>query len=203
MMTRPFWESAYEDTEAASPFGETAREIRDIEPKLPAGARVLDLGCGDGRNSLFLLHRGCHVTAVDASAAAVTKLVMRADGATERLEAISSDVRRYRMADPFDLIIAHGLLHLLPPVDRRSLLRRMQRETVAGGYNVVAVFTDALPAPPDLEPFMLGLFHEGELLEAYRDWGIQLYRSYIEEDEHPGGIRHRHPINMIVAKKPR
>jgi len=77
----------------------------------------------------------------------------------------------------------------------------MQHATSPHGYNVVAVFTDTLPAPPDLEPFMLGLFREGELLEQYAGWRIALHRSYVLEDEHPGGIRHRHPVNKIVAQR--
>ncbi|MBP1775532.1 MAG: hypothetical protein H6Q86_1538, partial [candidate division NC10 bacterium] len=48
---------------------------------------------------------------------------------------------------------------------------------------------------------MLGLFREGELLEQYAGWRIALHRSYVLEDEHPGGIRHRHPVNKIVAQR--
>jgi len=37
--------------------------------ELPAGAAILDLGCGSGRDSRYFLSQGCDVTAVDGSAA--------------------------------------------------------------------------------------------------------------------------------------
>lgn len=43
------------------------RELRQIRPLVPAGSRVLDYGCGTGRNTLDLLRRGCDVTAYDLS----------------------------------------------------------------------------------------------------------------------------------------
>ncbi|MBP2658642.1 MAG: hypothetical protein H6Q69_1674 [Firmicutes bacterium] len=49
--------------------------------------------------------------------------------------------------------------------------------------------------------FHLGLFQDGELAELYSDWDIELYQSYFFVDEHSNGIKHRHPINKIVARK--
>ena len=46
-MTQPLWETTYADLEAKS-FGDASQEILDLIPKLQCGAKVLDLGCGDG-----------------------------------------------------------------------------------------------------------------------------------------------------------
>ena len=100
-MSGPFWENAYRDVRAASPFGEASEEIRTLVRSLPAGARVLDLGCGDGRNGLFLLQQGCEVTAVDVSAAGIAKLVARAGAAASRLRAVVQDVRETRVHQGF------------------------------------------------------------------------------------------------------
>jgi tellurite methyltransferase len=201
-VTDPFWEAGYSDPDAPSVFGSPSEEIRSVVAKLPAAAGVVDLGCGDGRNALFLLEQGLRVTAVDVSTKAVAKLVARARPYAGLLRAEVGDVRNHPLTGPYDLIIAHGLLHLMPRADWSRLMKTMQCETAPLGYNVVAVFTDALPPPADLERFMLGLFREGELLEQYSGWAVELYRSYVLEDEHPGGVRHRHPVNKIVAQKP-
>jgi 2-polyprenyl-3-methyl-5-hydroxy-6-metoxy-1,4-benzoquinol methylase len=43
------------------------QELRIIRPLVPAGAQVLDYGCGTGRSALDHLRRGCSVTAFDVS----------------------------------------------------------------------------------------------------------------------------------------
>ncbi len=70
-----------------------------------------------------------------------------------------------------------------------------------GQCGVAAVFTNTLEPPEDLRPWV-GLFNEGELFTIYSDWRILETKSYILEDEHPGGIHHRHPINKLVAQRP-
>lgn len=199
---KPFWEAAYKDPSTSSVFGPVSDEIRQLHSKLPMGAAVLDFGCGEGRNAIFLLEQGMAVTAVDISANAITKLKSQAAKYGARLKTKRMDVRTYRFAGQFDLIIAHGLLHLLPRSDWIRIIYLMQKYTKPSGFNVVAVFSDLFPAPEDLSPFVLGLFHEGELKSHYRGWNIVQYSSYILEDEHPGNIRHRHPVNKIVAQRP-
>jgi tellurite methyltransferase len=201
-MSEPFWAAGYRNPAVSSVFGQPSEEIVDVIRKLPAGAKALDLGCGDGRHALYLLQQGLHVTAVDQSPDAVARLLAGASQYDDRLVAAVGDVRFIELVAAFDLVIAHGLLHLLPRSDWSALIPRMQEHTRPLGYNVAAVFTDALPPPEDLRPFMQGLFREGELLEQYRGWHVMSFRSYVMEDEHAGGIHHRHPVNKIVAQKP-
>lgn len=141
------------------------------------------------------------VTALDISPNAIAKLRSKATAYADRLITDVIDVRDHRSGNNFDVIIAHGILHLLPRPDWYSLILRMKNMTKPSGFNVAAVFTDLLPPPEDLEPFMLGLFREEELLEQYKDWDVERFTSHILEDEHPGGVRHRHSVNKIVAQK--
>ena len=48
------------------------------------------------------------------------------------------------------------------------------------------IFTNKVPASPDIAPFVKGLADEGELFELYSDWRILEAKSYVFEDEHPG-----------------
>ena len=200
MTKEPFWEEAFSRLEAVDTFGGPAGELVSLADLLPDGPSVLDIGCGEGRNALYLAGRGCAVTAIDLSAAGIAKLKHFARRKGLQVTAEVQDMRRYDFTRKFDLIIAHGSLHLIRREHWASLNRRMKANTSAGGYNAVTVFTDALPPPEDLKDFHMGLFREGELFDFYSDWQIVEGRSYVLSDEHPGGIRHRHPINMIVAR---
>lgn len=199
-MDRPFWEDTY--TSDATTFGEPSREVAVVARSLDPSSLVLDMGCGEGRNALPLARLGFRVDAFDASRAGIAKLGRTARQLGVSVNAWVEDVRWFEFPHAYDLIISHGVLHLLAREEWEPIIRRMKQNTRPGGVNVVAVFTDALPMPADLVPFVKGPLREGELTGLYAGWRIEAFESYIKEDEHPGGIRHRHPINKLVAQKP-
>ncbi|MEX2283281.1 MAG: methyltransferase domain-containing protein [Gemmatimonadota bacterium] len=164
------------------------------------GARVFDAGCGDGRNAVPLAHAGMQVDAVDSSADGIAKLQKRAQPEGLKINASVDDITCMRINGRYDLIVCHGVLHLFPRDVWLRLLHSFKAATAPDGFNIIAVFTDALPAAPDLAPFTHGPFREGELAALYRDWQLERADSYRFEDQHPGGIRHQHALNKIVAR---
>ena len=200
-MKEPFWERTYAEKEADT-FGPPAEEILDLVPRLRPGAEILDLGCGDGRNALPLAEAGFEVTAIDKSRAGIERLEHRASERGLSLRAEVADLRDYRPGGSFELVITHGVLHLLEKEVGDRLITEMKGVTVPGGWNVHVVFTDRLPQPEDLAPYVLHPFEEGELASHFEDWEIELRRSYVHDDEHPGGVRHRHALDKVVARRP-
>jgi len=198
--TKPFWETTYQNP-TGNTFGKPSPEMIAIADKLPTKASVLDLGCGEGRNALFLAERGFDVTAVDISEHGISKLRLLASQRNIPIRAAVADMRSFAYNQQFDLIISHGCLHLIERAAWQLVLSQMKVHTSAGGYNIVAVFTDQIAPSPDLEAFCVGLFRENELFSFYSGWEIQLQQSYTFTDEHPGGVRHTHPLNKIVASK--
>lgn len=166
------------------------------------GTRVLDLGCGDGRNALFLAQKGLNVTAVDISENAIRKLNALAMNLNVQVNAYVDDMCNFEFPHLFDLVICHGCLHLVESDRWQLLISKIKRNTNPRGLNIIAVFTDTIPPPEDLKDFCLGLFREGEIYSLYSDWEMVLQQSYIIEDEHPGSPKHTHQINKLVARKP-
>ncbi len=74
----------YEQQRFGGPSGEwvNERELSFVASFMPSTGRVLDLGCGTGRASLFLANRGNWVVGLDSSAAMLT-LAMRKPGSEQ------------------------------------------------------------------------------------------------------------------------
>ncbi len=196
----PFWEQTYRN-DSADTFGRPSSEIVSLSERLPARASVLDAGCGEGRNARFLAARGFQVDAFDVSEAGIDKLVRMAAADGVHVNAWVEDLNIFEFSRSYDVIISHGVLHLLERHAWARVIAQMKEHTRPAGVNVVAVFTDEIPSPDDLAPFVRGLFKEGELARTYAGWRQEQATSYVLEDEHPGGVRHRHAIDKVVAWK--
>ena len=76
---------------------------------------VLELGCGDGVNAVFMASRGCRVTAVDVSRTAIEMAHEKARAAGVDVDFVVGDVFDLETGpSPYDLVFDRGLLHHLP-----------------------------------------------------------------------------------------
>jgi len=105
-------------------------------PQLAAPARVLDVGCGQGTQALYLARAGHQVTGLDPAAellgrfaadlsaepAQVTARVRLVEGSGERAAELTSG--------PFDLVACHGVLMYL--ADPGPLLRALTAVAAPG-----------------------------------------------------------------------
>jgi len=198
---KPFWEQDYlADTHYA--FGNPSEEVVEWAKKLPAGARILDIGCGDGRHAVYLAQLGFEVEAIDISEAGIAKINRyKALHQLHNLQAVVQDITTYEFKRSYDCIISHGLFHFLERQDWQRIIQAMQSHTKLDGINMITVFTDEVAIPEDLAPFVKGICKEGEIKDLYQQWSIAYYRSYQFEDQHENNIKHCHAANKLVAIK--
>ncbi len=79
------------------------------------GGRALDLGCGAGRESLFLAQHGYEVEAVDKDSAHVEQLDARARGGNLPLKALNLKIEKFEiLPHNYSLIIARHSLSFIP-----------------------------------------------------------------------------------------
>jgi tellurite methyltransferase len=161
----------------------------------------LDIGCGEGRNSIYLAELGMDVDSFDISKAGIAKANAIAKAKNTKINAWVQDLTTFIFNKTFNLIISHGVLHFVEKKEWLRIIKDIKMNTNDGGMNAIGIFTNKLPATPDNAPFTKGLFDEGELKELYPDWDIIEFYSKVFEDEHPGGIHHKHSANGIIARK--
>ena len=199
---RPFWEKTYRDAAVAS-FGRgPTRDVAALWERFPSGGAVLDVGCGEGRNALFLAGKGFTVDAFDITEAGVEKTRRLAAEAGVSLNAWTQDLTRFTFTRPYDVILSHGVLHLVEREQWLAFIGAMQQHTKPGGLNLVGIFTNRLPAAPDMAAVTKALFEPDDLEKLYADWEILLSDDYEFRDEHPGGIKHHHAAANVAARKP-
>jgi tellurite methyltransferase len=81
------------------------------EQALPfLSGEVLDFGCGMGNLAFAAATRGCRVTALDASRAAVDHIRTRAAEESVPVSAALADLRDYQITTDYDCVVSIGLL---------------------------------------------------------------------------------------------
>lgn len=196
---KPFWESEYLNKEKST-FGNPSKEVENIVQYLKKDSKILDVGCGDGRHSLYLAGFGFQVDAFDISVNAINKINYMKKRSNLNINTYVCDVLDFKFKYKYDLIIIHGVLQFIEKVKQPKIIELLKKWTSPNGYHIIAVFTDEEPVPSDLKNVMIGVFKNGEIKEYYKDWQIETFENYKFHDEHENGIKHCHAVNKITVQ---
>lgn len=183
----------------------THSEVLEAAQHVPVG-RALDLGCGNGRNVLYLAKKGFHVDAWDHMNTSLANLQRIADA--EQLDNIYvsevdlNDISAAPFDGPYDFVLSTVVLMFLQPASIPPLIRAMQEQTKPGGYNLIVSAMDSDDYPCKV-PFPFR-FQRGDLQQYYAGW------EFIKYNEDPGklhktdenGNRIQMRFATMLAKKP-
>ncbi|RED16038.1 class I SAM-dependent methyltransferase [Parasphingopyxis lamellibrachiae] len=139
------YEQLYRESRKA--LGEPTRAFEDFFDHYPKPrALVLDIGCGQGRDALFIARLGHHVTGIDQSPSGIADML--GDAAAENLdiEGEVADVRVYRPAGTYDVIVIDRTLHMLRAEDRIAVLQTLLRHIGDNGCILIADENRNMPA---------------------------------------------------------
>ena len=174
-MERHEWDTRYAGEElvwSSTPNQFLVAEVQGLRP-----GKALDLGCGEGRNALWLAEQGWTVTGVDFSSVGLARAARLAEAGGVNVDWVQSDVLTWRPpAEGFDLVAVFYLQ--LAPSDRMEALR-IAVSAVAPGGTLLVVAHDAdnlirgVGGPPDPEV----LYRVDEVADLARNFGLVIEQA--------------------------
>ncbi|MBF6056957.1 MULTISPECIES: class I SAM-dependent methyltransferase [Thiomicrorhabdus] len=160
-------------------------EIKQHE-KFP---QILDLGCGGGRDAIFLAKQRCRVTAIDQEARVIkrAKRLAQVSGAQVNFKCCNLKQGDCLSQAQFDLITMVRYLN-------RDLFAKIDKMLNPGGFVLIQTFSEGAeafgsPKNPNL------LLKEGELAEVFAG-----YRIIVDKIEN---IQDGRPVCSFIAQKPK
>lgn len=161
---REKWNKRYRTIEY--PWNEPSDIVKQFY-KLAKKGKALDIACGPGRNSIFLLQKGFQVDAVDISDVALKKIKEKAP----QINTINADLDTYNIPkNSYDLIVNINYLN-------RRLIPQIKEGLKKNGVVIFETFTQKeskeyiQPENPDY------LLRSNELLHLFLDFYIVFYQE--------------------------
>ncbi len=92
-------------------FGEPYPELLKFYSGIKNKGKLLDLGCGQGRDSIALAKIGYDVTGVDYSKVGIEQLIQIANENDLPIKGIVGDINEFSNFDEFDFILLDSMFH--------------------------------------------------------------------------------------------
>ena len=141
-----FWDDFYKDKERNVPFfcdrpDENLIEYFEQETIKPCN--VLEIGCGNGRNAIYLAQKGCTVTAIDLSKQAIAWAKEQAAVQNVNIQFICENIFKLNLeSQKFDYIYDSGCFHHLSPHRRISYIQFINKYLKKNGYFSISAFKE-------------------------------------------------------------
>ena len=187
--------------------------------ELPERSTILDIGAGEGRDSIFFASLGHKVIAVEQSEAAVETMGKRIAGREDLdIRPVVDDIVEMRLKpDEYDLVFAFMSLQFMTRGQRLELLDRIRSSVKKGGFVALMQPTVEEPAWKKLQfnrDYIVGhctLRFRGEVMnfaqvgeykqEFAKDHLIDYWEGPVEDPGHPGFEKpHTHNVVSVIAK---
>ncbi len=199
---RDAWDARYRSEEYI--FGTRPNVFLATQEKfLTAGARVLAVADGEGRNGVWLAQRGCHVSSVDISPVAIVKAKKLALVCEVHIDFAVADLMEWEWPEAaFDAVVCI-FIQFASPRMRKKLFNGFWRALRPGGVVIIEGYgVKQLQYTSGGLRELENLYTAQILHDTFADWEMLLLREYDAVlDEGP---RHRGMAALVdlIARKP-
>ena len=101
---------------------ETCYEIMRLKPPTKP-LKVLDIGCGEGKDAVFFARNGYKVTAFDLSKDGIEKGKRLAEQTGTHVDFFQADLNDYRLQDNYDIIFSSGVFDYMKTDKKKKAFR--------------------------------------------------------------------------------
>lgn len=163
--------------------------------------KVLDLGCGQGRNSLYLSMLGYDVTSWDHNPTSIQFLNEMAEKEQLSVKTALYDINSANIQENYDFIVSTVVFMFLNAQAVPNIITNMQQHTNIGGYNLIVAAMNTADVPCPM-PFSF-TFKEDELRNYYQGWELIKYQEEMGElhKTDANGNRIKMKFVTMLAKK--
>ncbi|PGS02115.1 MULTISPECIES: class I SAM-dependent methyltransferase [Bacillus] len=139
-----FWDDFYSNREKGVPFFTNKPDenlVNYFEKKLLNPGKVLELGCGPGRNAIYFAEKGCLVDAVDLSQESIQWATERAKEKNVNINFIYNNIFDLQIEEgTYDIVYDSGCFHHIAPHRRMSYINLVKMALKPGGYFAITCF---------------------------------------------------------------
>ena len=143
IQARTFWDKTWNRfLKHQGMIAPSSKLVQHMIPHVPRHGRILDLGCGEGRNCLYLNRVGFSCTGLDFSASAVRVLANNLFDEEVKGQCTVGDACRLPFPrETFDGVLAHHIFDHLDGEGFACALRETYRVLKAGGVLLATMDT--------------------------------------------------------------
>jgi SAM-dependent methyltransferase len=175
------------------------RRLIEVLDEHGSPGTALDLGCGTGRDGVYLAERGWTVTGIDGVSQAIDAAGSRARKADVEVSWLLGDVtalESLRLEGPFDLVLDRGCFHGLSADQRRRCAAGVNALTEAGAQLLMFSF----------QPRRIGLGPAGVTAEQVRDvfgqgWDLLSVVADVSAGKLPLWLGDTQPAWYLLARR--
>ena len=202
-----YYENTYRNTDGyywgVTPSPMCLKVFQLLPPDPTKQLKLIDIGCGEGKDAVFFARCGYDVSAFDISLAGIEKTKRLADSARVHVNAFKADICDYRLDGSYDIIYSNGAFHCIKPELRDEIMANFKANINQNGIAAFQAFVKKpfiAPSPEKEEHFHP--LKSGQLFTYFHDWYIEHCEEQVF-DCSSSGIPHKHATNRIFARNPR
>lgn len=195
-----YWDSIYKNQNV---WGNSYSSdfLDSLIPSIKSKARILDIGCGNGRNAIYLAKMGFEVHAMDISSTAIKQLKAKLSSLKPlHVNAWVGDLRNEQFSGNYDLILAYGVLNSIERKYWEKFIKKIQSHTAPDGLNTIIYFNNLSDQKSVDNYQVLSLAKPNEISSYYSNWKIVKNDVRTTKHHHESRSLHTHVTERIIFK---